>query len=134
MTAARSPHPPALRVITTVREPGVVVVTVAGEVDLSTASQVPEVLSAALAEHRPRLIEVDLRDVPFMDSSGINLLVRSRRVAGQVGCELRITRIQPAVYRVLAIFGLIDVFCPDVQPEDGGAGEAPGGHAGGSAA
>jgi anti-anti-sigma factor len=134
MPAGRSAHPPALRVTTTVRESGVVLIAVAGEVDLSTAPALPEVLASALAEHRPRLIELDLGEVPFMDSSGINLLVRGRRLAGQAGCEVTISRIQTAVHRVLAIFGLVDVFCPDVRPEDGTVGEASDHDTGGSVA
>jgi anti-anti-sigma factor len=105
---------PELRVAVRTQSPGVVEIAVAGELDLSTVPQLPPVFAEALAG-RPRLVELDLDGVPFMDSSGINLLVRTRRQASAAGSELVITRIQPTVHRVLSIFGLADVLCPDIE-------------------
>jgi anti-anti-sigma factor len=123
MTSGRAAQVPPLRVTTRVAGPGVVEIMVAGEVDLSTAAELPEALAAALAEHHPRRVELELHEVPFMDSSGINLLVRSRRMAREAGSELVITRIRHPVHRVLAIFGLVEVFCPDIEPEPAVPGE-----------
>lgn len=127
MASGRPPRGPSLRITTRVSEPGVVAVAVAGEVDLATAAELTEELSMVLTEHRPRRVELDLHEVPFMDSSGINLLVRGRRLARQAGSDLVITRIQAPVHRVLSIFGLVDVFCPDVLPEGAVPEEGTGG-------
>ena len=51
-----------------------IVLNVAGEVDVSTASQLRDALNAAL-ERGSSKIEVDLSDAPYIDSTGIGVLV-----------------------------------------------------------
>ncbi|MGC9669641.1 STAS domain-containing protein [Planosporangium sp. 12N6] len=81
-------------------------VRVSGEVDVATVDPLAQALSAALAQ-RPDLVEVDLHQVAFIDSSGIAALLRAHRAAVEAGCRLRVVRPQRAVYRVLDICGLL---------------------------
>ena len=48
-------------------------------------------------------IIIDLRDVRFMDSSGVGLLIRAQKMAATEGVELRCRNPQPAVDNVLRI-------------------------------
>lgn len=60
--------------------PRPVVVTVAGEVDLSSAGALSTLL-AWLLESRPDRLVVDVRAVTFIDSTGIEPLLRAGRAA-----------------------------------------------------
>jgi anti-anti-sigma factor len=93
--------------IDTVADPaGTIRVRVSGEVDLATVDPLVEALSAAVAQ-RPDLVEVDLADVPFMDSTGVNALVRAHHAAAKAGCRLRVVRPHRLVHRVLQTCGLL---------------------------
>ena len=84
-----------------------------GELDLQTA---PE-LDAALcrAEASARTITVDLRELTFMDSSGVNLLVRHVEIAERDRVDLSIVAPRPAVARVLDLAGVTHLL-PLVDP------------------
>jgi anti-sigma B factor antagonist len=69
------------------RSNGTAVVAVHGDVDLYTAPRLWETIDAATTEI-PRELVLDLTDVRFLDSSGLNVLIRAhkrlRPVAGTV--------------------------------------------------
>lgn len=93
-----------LRVTSATTSDGTVCVRVGGEIDIATIIPLSEVLAVLIAT-RPRAIEVDLADVRFMDSSGVNALVRAHRSAAAGGCRVRVARPQSVVDRVLRICG-----------------------------
>jgi anti-anti-sigma factor len=87
----------------------IVRVSVAGEVDLSSSDVLRVRLFNVLSALRPRHLEIDLAGVPFMDCSGLTVLVVLGQAAARTGCQLRITNPQPIVRRVLDLTGLLDV-------------------------
>ncbi len=54
-----------------------VVLTVRGNIDCVTAHRLQQAVTAAVAA-RPPSLHLDLRFVPFIDASGIRVLVRAR--------------------------------------------------------
>jgi anti-anti-sigma factor len=88
-----------------VPEDGRVLVRLAGELDLSTAPLVEERLREALSRGVRRLV-VDLRNLDFMDSTGLTLLVRWARGAEQDGYDLALVRGEPRVHRLFELTGL----------------------------
>ena len=83
---------------------GVFVVHADGEVDLSTAPLLDGALDAGLASGR-RTVVVDLRQVSFIDCTGIGLLTRARCRARRQGTRLHI-RAGRAVARTAAVLDL----------------------------
>jgi anti-anti-sigma factor len=77
------------------------IVAVAGEVDLTTASQ----LRHLLTEQRGRVV-VDLADVPYLDSSGLAALSDGYRALRRDGGTLVVRAPRPHVRRVLEVTGL----------------------------
>ncbi|TDC98711.1 anti-sigma factor antagonist [Nonomuraea deserti] len=57
------------------RHGDLVVVSLAGEVDVDNVSEVRKCLDEAVAEHGPRLV-VDLTGLSFIDTTGLGVLVR----------------------------------------------------------
>jgi anti-sigma B factor antagonist len=92
----------------TVEDGDPAVVTVAGEVDLLTVPALAEPLRRLIVERGPPGIEVDLAAVPFMDSTGIQVLVAARADAQQAGIPFRVRSASSSVMRVLTLTGLLD--------------------------
>ena len=86
---------------------GRVTFTPRGELDLATAPELEERVLEALREGG-RQVVVDLRELSFMDSTGVRTIVAAHQTAEQSGCELRVVR--PArdspVSRVIEISGI----------------------------
>jgi len=89
-------------------EPGYVVVSVAGEIDIATAAPFRERLASVICGGARRVV-VDLGRVTFMASAGVAVLMGMHRVlAGQSG-SLVVASPSPAVGRVLSVVGLDQV-------------------------
>ncbi|MEU4568881.1 STAS domain-containing protein [Micromonospora sp. NPDC023956] len=97
---------------------GGVVLSPAGEVDMSTVDVLETALLAVL--DRPDVEEclVDLAEVSFLDSTGLRVLIEGFSLARERGRSLRVANPQPVVERVLRItsvgplLGLPDVTTP----------------------
>jgi anti-sigma B factor antagonist len=99
------PAPHDFRIEQRERADGATVISVFGEVDLSTADQLEAAL-AALAAHR-RATVLDLSGVEFMDSSGIGVLVRATRDADRDGWSFALAAELPeALSRLFTLSGL----------------------------
>jgi anti-anti-sigma factor len=78
---------------------------VKGEIDLGTAPLLQAELSR-LADAGRRRVRVDLRDVTFMDSQGLNVLARAHRRLVAEGAALTLVAPSEPVRRVLEITGV----------------------------
>ena len=103
------PGSPA-RLETTIRtEGGETVLAVGGEVDIVSVESFREALLAA--QRAPRVV-IDLSDVTFIDSSGINALVGAWHGVAP-GSTLRLVGLRPNVRKVFEITGLLELFGVD---------------------
>jgi anti-anti-sigma factor len=84
------------------------VISLWGELDASTCGHLTEHLIGAPAS----LIVVDLRDLSFVDSSGLGAIHRAQPKALKEGGTLVVSRPSPVVTRVLEITGL-DIWITD---------------------
>src|SRR4051794_26545563 len=83
-----------------------VVIAVTGEVDIATAPQ----LAGCLLDHSDTDAIVDLSEVGFLDSAGINVLVQAYKRVRDRGHRLRTTGEQDNVLAVIKASGLDDYF------------------------
>lgn len=74
-----------------------------GELDLDTAEELERALSIALASEAERVV-IDLRDLEFMDSSGLRTITAACR--GDQGGRLSLVPGPPAVQGVFNVSGL----------------------------
>lgn len=95
------------------RSDGGCVLWVEGEVDLAVADEFLERGQGCLDQ--ADVIELDLRGVTFIDSSGLGVLVRLRKEAAEKGKSLSLVNVSPATHRLLEITGLHSAF--DIRPE-----------------
>ena len=76
-----------------------------GELDIATAPQLEQAISAATSEPVSELV-LDLRELTFMDSTGLRTLAEANVKAEQAGTALSIWRGPRQIERVLEISGL----------------------------
>jgi anti-anti-sigma factor len=95
------------------RNDGVATVVVSGEVDVASGPTVDEAIRAAIAADGVERVLVDLSAVRFLDSSGIALLLKGRRLADERGVAYRVVGAHRMVLRVLELSGVREHLCGD---------------------
>ncbi|MCS7482015.1 STAS domain-containing protein [Umezawaea endophytica] len=108
----------------TVRNGGVVVLSVVEEVDMATAGAVRRALHDLLDE-RPDTLVLDLRRVAFFGSSGISALVGAAHRADRLGVRLVVATTRRGVLRALEITGAADLVAVVASPEQAVASSVP---------
>lgn len=101
MPLAKNP----LSVEVTVLTEDVALVAVEGYLDLDTATEFQHHLANQL-HHGRRHFLLDLTAVPFMDSSGMNIVLRVYQEAREVSGSVQVISPAPAVRRVLDLTGV----------------------------
>ena len=76
-----------------------------GELDISSAGRVEEELKS-IQSGGPTTLVLDLRELEFMDSTGLRLIVRADESARESGTRFVIVRGPEPVQRVFEIVGL----------------------------
>jgi anti-sigma B factor antagonist len=103
------------------REGDAALVVVRGDIDLSTLAKATAALDGARAGARS--VVLDLRQVGFMDTSGLRLIIEEQRRAAATGYRFAVIRGSRRVQRLFEIAGLADE--PDLfvdAPAGGGGG------------
>jgi anti-anti-sigma factor len=88
------------------REGSAAVIAISGELDLASGPRL-EVELAAL-DAGVRLVVVDLRNLEFMDSTGLSIIVRAHQRLAEQDCELSLVRGSPQVQRLLDLTGVAE--------------------------
>ena len=83
-----------------------VTLAVNGEVDVSNASELRAQADAVLADGFTGELVVDLSGVPYIDSTGIGVLVGAAHRAQEAGASLAVANPQKNVERVLGLLGV----------------------------
>jgi anti-sigma B factor antagonist len=98
--------PPEEFSISTAEDDGRVHVTVRGELDLATAPELEEIVMERIDAGQD--VVIDLRELEFMDSSGVRVLVAAHARAGRSGARLIVVRPgeDSAVGKIIEVSGL----------------------------
>lgn len=97
-------------------EDGVVVLTLAGEVDVENAGKVRDA-ALKLTERGANRLVVDLAGVEYMDSAGLGMLIGLHKRLREANGELALAALQPQVRKLFDITGLVRVvkICGEVS-------------------
>lgn len=93
------------------------VIALAGELDLDGAARFQQAVLDALAADTIESLQLDLQELRFIDSSGLQAILRALQSAQQAGIDARVVAASPVVERVIDMAGLGDV----LMPEPGGS-------------
>jgi anti-sigma B factor antagonist len=95
---------------------GLIVVGLTGELDLMTAPALVAFLQAPQVSPPGSLVLLDLSGLGFCDVTGLNALIRSRRILGERGAWLCLAAPPRSLTKLLAITGLDRLFEVSRQP------------------
>jgi anti-sigma B factor antagonist len=79
----------------------------AGELDLATAPELDAMTEQVCADGAGELV-LDLRELAFIDSSGLRAILRAWQHCEAHRCELFLTSGSPAVQRLFELTGLLE--------------------------
>jgi anti-sigma B factor antagonist len=111
LLASRGMRDEPFQVLTSSRDDKLIV-DVRGEVDLATAPELTRVVEAGLdaGPVEVRRVVIDLSDVGFLDSSGLNALVQLRRLLD--GREIAFRLVSPADRAIRHVFEITELTKP----------------------
>lgn len=92
--------------VTIEQSEGVVTAYLSGEIDHHNARPIREEIDRATELTLPQMLVLDFRDVTFMDSSGIGLVMGRYKLMQQIGGELHVTATSPQITRVMKLAGM----------------------------
>ena len=95
--------------VTTINGGETLLLTLRGSLDLLSSEKVRKALIAATDEGKHEIV-VDLRQVDFLDSTGLGALIGAHRRATEAGGKVCLTISNGPIARLLNITGLIRVF------------------------
>lgn len=77
-----------------------------GEIDHHSASVMRNEIDEAVEKNMPTMLVLDFRDVSFMDSSGIGLVMGRYKTVKPIGAELHVTNTSPQIGKVMKLAGI----------------------------
>ena len=106
---------------TTLTSAGDALISLTGELDLSATAPLEEEVERLAEEEGVRRVVLDLRELEFMDSTGLRMVALAERRLRSAECELVLVRGADAVQRVFAITRMDEhlTFVDEPGPADG---------------
>jgi len=101
-----------------VRKGDVLLVRLTGELDQCSASGIRRDLDALLDDPRVRHLVLDLAGMPFMDSSGLGVILGRYRELRQRGGTVSLMRLSPQVKRIYDLSGMARIIPVIEKKED----------------
>src|SRR5438067_1991835 len=99
------------------RENRAAVLVVRGELDLATSPVLADALEQA-AQSDAELVIVDLRELAFMDSSGLSVVVNAHRRAEETGRRFALVKGTQQVQQLLNLTSVADLLTIVDRPEE----------------
>lgn len=85
---------------------GVMTALLGGELDHHTVTRMREQIDQTAMKVKPRILRLDFSDVPFMDSSGIGLILGRVRMTAVWGGKVALAGLSPQLKRMAELSGV----------------------------
>ena len=79
---------------------------IAGDIDHHTAMTIREQIDMSIESYSPEMLYMDFRDVTFMDSSGIGLVMGRYKLMREIGGQVEVINTSKHIKRVMSLAGL----------------------------
>ncbi len=86
------------------------ILDISGDIDLAHSSEVRKMVLVEFRENRTPRVLLNLRDVNYIDSSGVASLVEGLKASRDVGSRLILFGLSPVAYEVLQLSRLLKIF------------------------
>ncbi|MBQ8210029.1 MAG: anti-sigma factor antagonist [Clostridia bacterium] len=88
-------------------------VYLSGDIDHHTSAQIRQSVDEQLQKFMPKELRLDFRDVHFMDSSGVGLVMGRYKAASVYGCKVVVCSMPDNVARIMKMSGLSKIITFD---------------------
>ena len=85
---------------------GTLTVALSGEIDHHCAKQYMQAITAKIEAYTPKICVLDYRDVTFMDSSGIAIVINALRNMGKLDGKLELAGLHQQPMKVFRASGI----------------------------
>ncbi len=92
--------------ITTIYENGTVTAFLSGDIDHHTAAVMRETIDQTVESSLPQKLIIDFKDVTFMDSSGIGLVMGRYKLMRSINGEIEVRNVSSHIKKVMKLAGL----------------------------
>jgi anti-sigma B factor antagonist len=99
------------------KEDGATVLAISGELDLASSPALGEELDRAF-QSDSELVIVDLRELEFMDSTGLSVIVKAHKAAEDASRRMCLVKGPPQVQRLLSLTGVAERLTVVDAPSD----------------
>ena len=86
------------------------ILDISGDIDLAHSSEVRKMVLVEFRENRTPRVILNLRDVNYIDSSGVASLVEGLKASRDVGSRLILFGLSPVAHEVLQLSRLLKIF------------------------
>jgi anti-sigma B factor antagonist len=86
------------------------ILDISGDIDLAHSSEVRKAVLLEIRDKRTPKLILNLRDVNYIDSSGVASLVEGLKASRDMGSRLILLNLSPIAYEVLQLSKLVRVF------------------------
>jgi anti-sigma B factor antagonist len=86
------------------------ILDISGDIDLAHSSEVRRLVLVEFRENRTPKLILNLREVNYIDSSGVASLVEGLKASRDVGSRLILFGLSPIAYEVLQLSKLLKIF------------------------
>lgn len=97
---------------------GNLVIRLGGELDLLVAEEFRNKLEQALADYPDKNILLNLKQVSFIDSSGLGVILGRYRKINLLGTQMALIEMQPQVKKIMELSGLFKIMAHFDSEED----------------
>lgn len=84
----------------------IVTAYISGDIDHHLARDIRERIDVSVESYRPDLLIMDFKDVAFMDSSGIGLVMGRYKIMQELGGAVQVTNTSGYINKVMRLAGL----------------------------
>ncbi len=92
--------------VTTIFEDGIITALLSGDIDHHTASTMRQAIDRAIESALPQKLILDFKEISFMDSSGIGLIMGRYKLMKSIGGETEIINTSPYIKKIMKLAGL----------------------------
>ncbi|MEG2597522.1 MAG: STAS domain-containing protein, partial [Oscillospiraceae bacterium] len=92
--------------VTTIYEDGIITAFLMGDIDHHSAAVMREHIDHMVETSLPEKLIIDFKDVTFMDSSGIGLIMGRYKLMRSIGGDIAVTNVSSHIHKVMKLAGL----------------------------
>lgn len=95
--------------ITTVDHGSAITLSIGGHIDGSTAPELDQAIRALIAEGRYRIV-ADLKELDFMSSAGLGILMSAIQQARENRGDVKLARANQSIRRLISVMGFDSIY------------------------